>query len=73
MGVLLILMAYALLQLNRINAKSLSYSIVNGLGAGLILISLWVDFNLSAFVMESFWLIFSLFGIYKASHLKTTA
>jgi hypothetical protein len=53
----------------------LSYSIVNGLGACGIIYSLFFEFNLSAFVIESFWLAISLYGIFrtlghrnKASH-----
>ncbi len=69
-GVAMILATYALVQLDRIDVKKTSYSIVNGLGAGLILVSLSVDFNLSAFVIEGCWLIISLLGLYRA--LKNT-
>ncbi|WP_419902911.1 CBU_0592 family membrane protein [Kiloniella sp.] len=64
LGVSMILSTYALVQLDRIDVKNISYSLVNALGAGLILISLAVDFNLSAFVIESCWLLISIGGIY---------
>jgi hypothetical protein len=32
-------------------------------GAGLVLISLFGEFNLSAFLVEFFWLIISLYGL----------
>ena len=64
-GVFLILAAYLLLQLNKLENESLLYSLLNGFGALFILISLYYDFNLSAFVIESFWLLFSLIGIIK--------
>ncbi len=64
-GVFLILAAYLLLQLNKLENESLIYSLFNGFGALFILISLYYDFNLSAFVIESFWLLFSLIGIIK--------
>lgn len=62
-GAALILISYLLLQLQRMSASGLSYSVVNGLGALLILMSLWVDFNLAAFIVEAFWLGISIFGI----------
>ena len=64
-GVFMILIAYFMLQLNRINNRSLTYSLTNLGGAFLILVSLYFDFNLSAFIIEFFWLLISLYGIYK--------
>ncbi len=69
LGVSMILMTYALVQLDRMNVRNIGYSLVNALGAGLILVSLTVDFNLSAFVIESCWLLISVVGIY-ASFMK---
>lgn len=66
LGVLMILMTYTLVQLDRIEVRRISYSLINALGAGLILVSLRVDFNLSAFVIESCWLLISMFGIYSS-------
>ncbi|MDG1859863.1 MAG: hypothetical protein P8I94_12205 [Emcibacteraceae bacterium] len=65
-GVSMILICYMLVQLEKLDVKTLSYSVFNALGAALILISLYVDFNLSAFIIESFWVFISIFGIYKA-------
>ena len=64
-GVFMILLAYFLLQLNRIDNHSLSFSLMNFCGAFMILVSLYFDFNLSAFVIEFFWLLISMYGIYK--------
>ena len=61
-GVVILLGTYLLLQLNRIAAQTLLYSQLNALGAFLILVSLWHDFNLSAFVVESSWFVISLIG-----------
>lgn len=69
-GVFLILFAYFMLQLNRINNQSLTFSLMNFCGAFLILVSLYFDFNLSAFVVEFFWLIISMYGIYKKVYFK---
>ena len=62
-GVCLILGCYLLLQMNRLAASELKFSVFKGLGAALILISLSYEFNLSAFFIELFWLLISLFGI----------
>ena len=64
-GVLLITIDYLLLQLDRIGSNSLSYSLLNAIGASLIIISLIFNFNLSAFLMEAIWVVISLFGLYR--------
>ena len=65
-GVLLIVIAYLLLQLNKLPSSSPSYSLMNAAGALLIIMSLIFDFNFSAFVVEVFWFLISLFGIWKS-------
>jgi len=62
-GVVLILATYMLLQLEKLSATSFLYSVTNGLGASLILVSLIYEFNLSAFIIEAFWLLISIYGI----------
>jgi len=62
-GVLLILGTYLLVQLRRLDATGVPYLLANGLGAGLILVSLARDFNLSAFLIELVWLLISLYGL----------
>ncbi len=64
-GVVGVLVTYLLLQLNRLDAQSLTYSAVNAVCALLILISLLVDFNLSSFVIEIAWFCISTVGIFK--------
>jgi hypothetical protein len=64
-GVVLIIIDYLLLQLNRVSNNSLSYSLLNAVGAILIIISLLFNFNLSAFIMEAIWVVISLFGLYR--------
>lgn len=63
LGVVLILVTYTLLQLEKLKSSQLSYSALNGVGAGLILVSLSMEFNLSAFLIEFFWLLISIMGI----------
>ena len=68
LGVLTLVVAYLMLQLDRLS-NGLLYSILNAVGAGLIVISLFGDFNLSAFIIEVFWVLISFVGILR--HLKT--
>jgi hypothetical protein len=65
-GVLLIIVAYLLLQLDKLPSSSLKYSFLNATGALLIIVSLIFAFNLSAFIVEAFWFLISLFGVLKA-------
>lgn len=62
-GVVLIVGTYFLVQIGRMSAVQLPYISLNGLGALLILYSLWFDFNLSAFLIEIIWFLISLIGI----------
>jgi len=70
LGVVVLMATYLLLQLNRIRSDELAYSLLNAIGASLIIISLLVDFNLSALLMEVFWVLISLLGIYRYFRLK---
>ncbi len=63
MGVVLLLGAFASLQQGWVDARDRRYYLANASGAALILGSLWVDFNLSAFVIECCWLVISLAGL----------
>ena len=69
-GVLLILLSYLLLQMKKIKSQSMYYSLMNAAGASLILVSLYYNFNLSAFVMEIFWLLISLYGLWQSRSVK---
>jgi hypothetical protein len=64
-GVGIIILTYILLQLGKVRSESLIYSLLNALGASLIIVSLLYSFNFSAFIVEFFWLLISLFGIGK--------
>lgn len=65
-GVGAIALAYALLQTGRWQAREPRYSAVNAVGAALVLVSLRYEFNLSAVVIEGFWLAISLYGLFAA-------
>jgi hypothetical protein len=65
-GVLLMVIAYLFLQLGKLSSTAVSYLLLNAVGATLVMISLKFRFNLSAFLMEAFWLLISLFGMTKS-------
>lgn len=69
-GVIVIIIAYMLLQLEKIGAKDLSFSVLNTLGAFFIIVSLIYDWNLASFLMESTWMVLSLYGVYKYYKIK---
>ena len=64
-GVVLMVLGYLLLQAEKIRSSDLSYSLMNGVGALLVLISLIYRFNVSAFLVELFWLLISIYGLIK--------
>jgi multidrug transporter EmrE-like cation transporter len=70
-GVVMLIITYLMLQVNKIRSDGLAYSILNAVGASLIILSLLVNFNLSAFIMEVFWVLISFVGIYRYFRLKT--
>lgn len=72
-GVAMIVLAYLGLTLGRLSGQSLAYSLANAVGAALILVSLWFDFNLSAFVIEAFWLLISVFGLIRGVRRRRLA
>ena len=64
-GTILVVGAFIMLQLEKINPKSLAYNLINLAGAVLLLISLCYNFNLASFVIELFWIAASVIGLVK--------
>lgn len=62
-GVAMILAAYAAATLGKLDVKGAASLFANFTGASLILLSLSVDFNLSAALMEGSWALVSLIGL----------
>ena len=62
-GVFCVLLAYFLLQTHRIQMEDLRYSLLNCVGAALILVTLFFNFNLASFVIELCWLAISGYGL----------
>ncbi|TKB43437.1 CBU_0592 family membrane protein [Thalassotalea mangrovi] len=65
LGTAAVVLAFFLIQLEKINPKGLQYNLLNLVGAILLLISLCINFNLASFVIEIFWIAASLVGIVK--------
>ena len=70
LGVLLMVIAYLLLQLEKLKSSAASYLLLNAVGAVMVIVSLMFRFNLSAFLMEAFWLLISLYGLAKPLFLR---
>lgn len=64
-GMIFVVIAYFLLQTEKQKITSLTYQLLNLIGAILLLISLFVHFNLGSFVIEIFWITITLYGMYK--------
>ena len=62
-GVALLIVTYALLQLDRIDPKGFWYSFNNLLVAILVTVSLVYTPNLASIVIKIFWFLISLYGV----------
>ena len=60
---------YSLLQLGKISSERLLFSVLNGFGSAFILFSLYFEFNLSAALIEGFWLVASVYGFFRVRRL----
>ena len=62
-GVVLVLGCYLLVQTRKMLVTGTTFTVLNILGAAMILYSLYYEFNLSAFIIEVAWLLISLIGL----------
>ena len=69
-GVLLILLAYFVLQTGRIRGDGLTYQLMNLFGASGVLVSLYYKPNFSAILMEAAWVAVSIYGIVRGLRRK---
>jgi len=70
-GVFFVVIAYFLLQINKLSSKNISFSIMNVIGSSMILYSLIYNWNLASVMIESFWIIISFIGIYNSLKYTT--
>lgn len=68
-GVVCFLLAYFLLQKGMIVHTQLSYLGLNLAGSLLLIFSLLINWNLSAFLLEAAWALISIYGIIKFVYL----
>ncbi|OGT07019.1 MAG: hypothetical protein A2103_01685 [Gammaproteobacteria bacterium GWF2_41_13] len=66
LGDFFVLAAYFLLQFRKLKAESITYSLLNLIGALFILFSLCFAWNLPAAIVESAWALLSLYGLFQA-------
>ena len=72
-GMLLTLLAYFLLQAQKLHGNGLVYQLMNALGAlGVAISLLFGQFNLPAFLLELVWIAISIYGIVKARQVRAT-
>ncbi len=64
-GVVCFLVAYFLLQKGMLRHDELKYLLLNLAGALLLIFSLLINWNLSAFLLEAAWALISVYGIIK--------
>ena len=62
-GVALLIVTYALLQLDKIDPKGFWYSFNNMIVAILVSVSLYYTWNTASVVIEVFWFIISVYGV----------
>ena len=69
-GVFLVLLAFCLLNMNRMTSHTLLYQLMNLIGSMLLLFSLCFHFNMASVMIEIAWMLISLIGIYRALQAK---
>ena len=62
-GSAIVIIAYFATQAGWFSANDPRFAWANLIGAALIIVSLMMDWNLAAFVMEIFWILISIFGL----------
>lgn len=73
-GVLLVLLAYFLLQARKLHGNKLAYQLMNILGAFGVLLSLvFGSFNWSAFLLEVAWIAIGIYGIARGVQARRDA
>ncbi len=74
LGVVLVLLAFLLLQAHKLHGTGLTYQLMNLVGALGVLLSLtFGGHNWSAFVMELAWLLISVYGVLRGVRQRRAA
>lgn len=70
LGSVLVVASYFLLQSGRLSGTGLPYQLINIVGSGGILVSLFGGFNLSVALLQCTWIAISLYGIVRGVRSK---
>lgn len=70
-GTTIVVGTYMMLQMGKISNESLSFNVLNLVGAIFLLLSLLVHFNLASMVIEVFWILASLIGLWRYLKSRT--
>ncbi len=70
-GALIVVAAYFATQMRLMNSDDLAFPLVNLLGSVLIVYSLLQNFNLASMLIEGFWIIISIIGIFQHFRLRS--
>lgn len=62
-GTLMVLFAYYLLQAGRLQGNGLLYQLLNLVGAGGVLASLYGKFNVAVFLLMALWIVITFYGL----------
>ena len=62
-GFLMYIASYGLLQLNRLDGNSSTYAALNLGASSMVALSLLSEFNLASLLIQTAWIIISLFGL----------
>lgn len=69
-GTLLVLLAFFLLQADKLRGNGPIYQSMNAIGAAAIIVSLFYEFNLAAMLLEIAWLAISLYGLVRGARMS---
>lgn len=70
-GVVLVLLAFLLMQAHKLHGNGLTYQLMNIFGAlGVMLSLIFGSFNAPAFVMEAAWAAIGIFGVLRGMRLR---
>ncbi|MBN2676084.1 MAG: hypothetical protein JXR30_02410 [Alphaproteobacteria bacterium] len=63
-GVSFVVISYGLLQFKKIKSGSISYDLLNLIGASMILYSLFFNWNFPSFVIQVIWILISVYSLF---------
>ena len=66
-GVAMVLVAYFANQQRWLSSEDWRFPFANALGSGLIMVSLYVEWNFPSFIINSCWIAISLYGLVKGA------